>query len=63
MNLQEQADAYNAILQAVNDRLWISGVITRGYYPPVTLLDKSYSVRGKPAAGVLFYWFPKLLGK
>ena len=63
INLQEQADAYNAMLMAINDRLWVSGVITRGYYPPVALLDKSCSVRGKLAAGVLWYWFPKLLGK
>jgi hypothetical protein len=63
INMQEQAEAYNAMLIAVNDRLWIAGVITRGYYPPVMLQDKSSSVRGKLAAGVLGYWFPKLLGK
>jgi hypothetical protein len=62
-NLQEQADAYNAILLAVNDRPWVSGVVSRGYYPPVVLQDKSASIRGKPAAGVIWYWFPKLLGK
>jgi len=63
INMQEQAEAYNAILLAVNDRLWVSGVITRGFYPPVVLQDKSNSVRGKMASGVLWYWFPKLLGK
>jgi hypothetical protein len=63
INMQEQAEAYNAMLLAVNDRLWVSGVITRGFYPPVVLQDKSNSVRGKLAAGVLWYWFPKLLGK
>jgi hypothetical protein len=63
INMVEQAEAYNAILLAVNDRLWVSGVVTRGFYPPVVLQDKSNSVRGKLAAGVLWYWFPKLLGK
>lgn len=63
INMQEQADAYNAILLAINDRLWISGVVSRGYYPPVVLQDKSTSVRGKMASGVLGYWFQKLLGK
>jgi hypothetical protein len=63
VNMQEQAEAYNAMLLAINDRMWISGVITRGFYPPVMLQDKSSSVRGKLAAGVLWYWFPKLLGK
>jgi hypothetical protein len=63
VNLQEQAEAYNAMLVAINDRVWVSGLITRGYYPPVVLQDKSDSVRGKLAAGVLWYWFPKLLGK
>lgn len=63
INLQEQADAYNAMFLAINDRAWISGIIARSYYPPVVLQDTSASVRGKPAAGVIWYWFPKLLGK
>jgi hypothetical protein len=62
IDLQEQADAYNAILTAINSRSWISGIISRGYYPPTSLQDKSSSVHGKPAADVLWYWFPRLLG-
>jgi hypothetical protein len=31
----------------------------RGYY---ALQDKSASVHGKPAADILWYWFPRLLG-
>jgi len=62
INLQTQADIYEAMLTAVNARSWISGFISRGYYMPVTLQDKSTSVHGKPAADVLWYWYPRLLG-
>ncbi len=62
LNLQAQADIYEAILIAVNTRAWISGVISRGYYPPVALQDKSASVHSKPAAEILWYWFPRLTG-
>lgn len=57
-----QADVYSAALAAVNQRSWISGFVAGGYYPPVALKDKSYSVRLKPAADVLWYWYPRLLG-
>jgi hypothetical protein len=62
VNLQMQADIYEAILTAVNSRPWISGIISRGYYPPAALQDKSASVHGKPAADILWYWYPRLLG-
>lgn len=62
LNLQTQADIYEAMLSAINARPWISGFVSRGYYMPVTLQDKSTSVHGKPAADVLWYWFPRLLG-
>lgn len=62
LNLQTQADVYEAILTAINTRNWISGVISRGYYPPAALQDKSASVHGKPAADLLWYWFPRLTG-
>jgi hypothetical protein len=61
LDLQEQADAYAAILGAVNGRSWISGLVSRGYYPPAALQDKSVSVNGKPAAEVLRAWFPTLV--
>jgi len=62
LNLQTQADIYEAMLSAINARPWISGFVSRGYYMPVTLQDKSTSIHGKPAADVLWYWFPRLLG-
>jgi hypothetical protein len=63
LSLQEQASAYNAMLIAVNERAWISGLIARGYYPPAVLQDKSTSIHGKPARDVLWYWFQKMLNK
>lgn len=62
LNLQLQADLYEAVLTAVNGRAWISGVVSRGYYPPAALRDKSASVHGKPAADILWYWFPRMTG-
>jgi hypothetical protein len=59
-NLEEQSNAYNAMLAAVDDRAWISGFISRGYYPPVELQDKSLSVHGKPAETLLAYWYPRM---
>ncbi|MCX7755792.1 MAG: carboxypeptidase regulatory-like domain-containing protein [Anaerolineales bacterium] len=62
LDLKGQADLYQAMLQAVNQRDWVGGLVTRGYYPPAPLRDKSSSVRGKPAADLLWYWFPRLTG-
>jgi hypothetical protein len=62
LDLQQQFDIYDAILNAVNGRTWVSGVVSRGYFPPAALQDKSASVHGKPAADLLWYWFPRLLG-
>lgn len=62
LNLQEQANAYNAVLSTISDRSWISGYISMGYYPPAILQDKSISIHGKPASGVFWYWNQKYLG-
>jgi hypothetical protein len=63
LNLQEQARAYNAILAAINERSWIAGFISMGYYPPAILRDKTVSIHGKPASGVLWYWSSQFLGR
>jgi hypothetical protein len=63
LNLQNQAKAYNAILAAINERSWIAGYVSMGYYPPAILQDKSISIHGKPASGVLWYWSQKYLGR
>ncbi len=63
LNMQTQADVYEAVLTAINARVWVSGFISRGYYIPAALQDKSTSIHSKPAADILWYWFPRLLGK
>lgn len=62
LDLQQQADIYDAVFNAVNARSWVSGVVSRGYFVPVTLQDKSASIHGKPASDLVWYWFPRLLG-
>ena len=47
---------------AINERDWMGGFVSRGYYPPVGLQDASASIHAKPAADVLRYWFPRFLG-
>jgi len=60
LDLQSQVDIYNAFMVSVNTRDWISGFISRDYYPPVALQDKSSSVHGKPAFDVLTYWLSQM---
>jgi hypothetical protein len=62
LDLQEQVDIYSALLSVVNTRTWIDGFISRGYYPPAALQDKSASVHGKPALDILAYYYPRLTG-
>jgi hypothetical protein len=62
LDLQQQFDIYDAMFNAINARSWVSGIVSRGYFTPVALQDKSASVHGKPAADLLWYWFPRLLG-
>lgn len=58
---QVQVDAYTALLSVINQRDWISGFVSRGYYPPAALQDSSSSIHGKPGADVLWYWYPRIL--
>jgi hypothetical protein len=62
VNLQLQVDIYQALFGALNTRPWISGIVSRGYYPPAALQDASASIHGKPAADLVWYWYPRLLG-
>ncbi|MFH1446853.1 MAG: hypothetical protein ABIG43_05535, partial [Chloroflexota bacterium] len=57
IDLQVQVDLYNAICKAIIERDWIDGLISRGYFPSVKLMDASSSVNGKPAMDVLWYWY------
>lgn len=62
LDLQQQVDIYDAIFTAMNARSWVSGLVSRGYFEPVELQDKSASIHGKPTRDLLWYWFPRLLG-
>ena len=62
LNLLAQADVYESLFNAINGRSWIDGIVSRGYYPPTMLRDKSASVYGKPAGDLLWYWYPRLRG-
>ncbi|MGE5221588.1 MAG: carboxypeptidase regulatory-like domain-containing protein [Omnitrophica WOR_2 bacterium] len=62
IDLLDQAKAYDAMMLAINERDWLSGIVSRGYYPPASLQDKSVSIHGKPSWNVLWYWFPRFLG-
>ena len=62
VNLQAQADVYQALLEAVNERPWLGGFVSRGYYPPAVLQDASASIHGKPTSDELWYWYPRFLG-
>ena len=59
---QAQFDAYQVMLNAANERDWINGFVSRGFYPPVALNDPSASVNGKPTLELLKYWFERWLG-
>jgi hypothetical protein len=61
--LREQADVYGAVMSVINQRSWISGFFAVGYYPPAEIKDDSVSVHSKPASNILWYWYPRLLGK
>ncbi len=56
----EQALAYQAFLSTAPKKNWVSGIISRGYYAPAVLHDKSISIHGKPAEDLLRKWFLSL---
>ena len=62
LDIQQQVDLYEAMFNAISPRPWVNGLVSRGYFAPVMLQDKSASIHGKPAADLLWYWFPRLLG-
>lgn len=59
LNLQNQVDAYSAMLEAISIRPWISGFVSRGFYAPAKLIDPGPSIHGKPAGDYLKLWFKK----
>ena len=61
VDLDTQQAAYAVLLDAVNTRPWINGIISADFYPPTRLQGPSASVHGKPAADLLSWWFQALL--
>jgi len=61
LDLEEQFSAYQALLSAINDRDWIDGFVSRGFYPPAELHDKSSSIHGKPSQTILSNWYRHFL--
>lgn len=57
IDLEDQLSAYQALLLAVNQREWIDGFISLGFYSPAELQDKSASIYGKPTQTELGEWF------
>lgn len=55
-DFQEQADVYEIFMQALSQRDWISGVYSFSYNY-WNSLDKSPSIRSKPAEQVLAKWY------
>ena len=56
-DLDAQRILINAAALAVNDQPWVSGLIAYNNLLPSRLEDPSPSLRGKPAADVLAFWF------
>lgn len=57
VDFQVQQDIYLSFISVIDQRNWINGLVTRGYYSPVGLRDISTSIRDKPAEAILQYWF------
>jgi hypothetical protein len=60
LSLSDQEKAYSALLSTANSKSWVSGIISRGYYAPAVLHDKSISIHGKPAENILQAWFSEI---
>jgi hypothetical protein len=54
VSYQEQALSHLALLNILPEQKWVAGYIVRGYAFPTTLHDPTLSIRGKPAADLLF---------
>jgi hypothetical protein len=53
---QAQVNYYSVLLILINEREWINGFVSQGFYPVVETYDYSSSVLGKPAAQLIQYW-------
>lgn len=62
LNLNTQIELIHAMFSAINQLDWVDGIVSLEYNSQVAIMDHSSSVRGKPSAGVFWYWYPRLLG-
>jgi hypothetical protein len=62
LDLQQQVNLYAGELAYFTNQSWVSGVVSRGFYPPAELLDASASIHGKPAGETISAWFSDLTG-
>jgi hypothetical protein len=60
LDLNEQSLAYEALLYVIAERPWVAGFCAYGYNVPVSLRDKYYSPRGKPAETLIASWFARI---
>lgn len=62
-DLDIQAKIYSAAIQSSAGRDWITGFISRGYFPYLELQDASSSIYRKPTADIVWFWYHYLLNK
>ena len=60
LNFRAQQDVYQAMFKAINERSWVDGFISRGFYVPLSLQDVSASIFGKPTITLVDHWFHSL---
>lgn len=61
-NLDYQLAYYQAMIQAVNAREWISGFVSGDFFPAAELQDLSASIHGKSAEVLLQNSYPVIVG-
>jgi hypothetical protein len=57
VEMMAQAQILNAAIVNSFSRPWVAGFISREYYPYIKVLDTGPSIHGKPASGVLWFWY------
>lgn len=63
VDMDLQARITNALILSASTKPYINGFFSRGYQAAGSLQDGSFSVHGKPANDVLWYWYHFLGGK
>jgi len=61
VDLQIQLNTYQLVLETINERDWIDGFVSQGFFPGINQYDYSSNILGKPAYELLTYWNNNLL--